>query len=53
MLVETFQEGAFVELEEVYDRVSREKTWYCMRQSGVAGKYLMHTVTVPFVGSIM
>lgn len=37
-----------MELEEVYDRVSRETIWYCMRQSGVAGKYLM-----PFVGSIM
>ncbi|KAK3505707.1 hypothetical protein QTP70_020510 [Hemibagrus guttatus] len=26
-------------LEKAYDRVPREKLWYCMRKSGVAEKY--------------
>ncbi|KAK3549709.1 hypothetical protein QTP86_007157 [Hemibagrus guttatus] len=27
-------------LEKAYDRVPREELWYCMRKSGVAGKYV-------------
>ena len=30
----------FVDLEKAYDRVSREKLWYCMRKSGMAKKYV-------------
>ncbi|KAK3544376.1 hypothetical protein QTP86_010149 [Hemibagrus guttatus] len=30
----------FVDLEKAYDRVPREELWYCMRKSGVAGKYV-------------
>ncbi|KAK3557751.1 hypothetical protein QTP86_000296 [Hemibagrus guttatus] len=30
----------FVDLEKAYDRVPREELWYCMRNSGVAEKYV-------------
>ena len=29
----------FVDLEKAYERVPREKVWYCMRKSGMAEKY--------------
>ena len=30
----------FVDLEKAYDKVSREEVWYCMRNSGLAEKYV-------------
>ncbi|KAK3557864.1 hypothetical protein QTP86_003257 [Hemibagrus guttatus] len=33
----TYKSG---DLEKAYDRVPREKLWYCMRKSGVAEKYV-------------
>ena len=30
----------FVDLEKAYDRVPRQELWECMRQSGVAEKYV-------------
>ena len=45
MLMEKYREGqrelhcVFV-VEKAYDRVSREKLWYCMRKSGMAEKYV-------------
>ncbi|KAK3521520.1 hypothetical protein QTP70_008601 [Hemibagrus guttatus] len=32
--------GGQSDLEKAYDRVPREELWYCMRKSGVAGKYV-------------
>ena len=46
VLMEKYREGqeelhcVFVDLEKAYDRVPREETWYCMRESGVAEKYV-------------
>ena len=30
----------FVDLEKAYDKVPREKLWYCMRESQVTEKYV-------------
>ena len=30
----------FVDLEKTYDRVPREKLWYCMRKSEIQTKYV-------------
>ena len=32
--------NVFVDLEKAYDKVAREESWYCMRKSGMAEKYL-------------
>ncbi|KAK3525514.1 hypothetical protein QTP86_033482 [Hemibagrus guttatus] len=46
ILMEKYRDGqrelhcVFVDLEKAYDRVPREELWYCMRKSGVAGKYV-------------
>ena len=46
MLMEKYREGqrelhcAFGDLEKTYDRVPREKLWYCMRKSGMVEKYV-------------
>ena len=46
MLMEMYREGqrelhcVFVDLEKAYDRVPREKLWYCMKKSGMAEKYV-------------
>ncbi|KAK3521712.1 hypothetical protein QTP70_015816, partial [Hemibagrus guttatus] len=46
ILMEKYRDGqrelhcVFVDLEKAYDRVPREKLWYCMRRSGVAEKYV-------------
>ncbi|KAK3571225.1 hypothetical protein QTP86_005424 [Hemibagrus guttatus] len=46
ILMEKYRDGqrelhcVFVDLEKAYDRVPREELWYCMRQSGVAEKYV-------------
>ena len=46
MLMEKYREGQkklhciFVDLEKAYERVQREKLWFCMRKSGVAEKYV-------------
>ncbi|KAI5099850.1 ubiquitin-fold modifier 1 precursor [Silurus meridionalis] len=46
MLMEKYREGqkelhcVFVDLEKAFDRVPREKLWYCMRKSGVSEKYV-------------
>ena len=46
MLMEKYREGqrelhcVFVDLEKVYDRVSQEELWYCMRKSGIVEKYV-------------
>ena len=46
LLMEKYREGQrelhcmFVDLEKAYDRVPRQELWECMRQSGVAEKYV-------------
>ncbi|KAK3571820.1 hypothetical protein QTP86_020578 [Hemibagrus guttatus] len=46
ILMEKYRDGqrelhcVFVDLEKAYDRVPREELWYCMRESGVAEKYV-------------
>ena len=46
MLLEKYREGqkelhcVFVDLEKAYDKVPREELWHCMRESGVAEKYV-------------
>ena len=46
MFLEKYREGqnelhcAFVDLEKAYDNVPREEVWYCMRNMGVAEKYV-------------
>ena len=46
MLMEKYREGqrelhcVFVNLEKAYDRVPSEELWYCMRKSGIVGKYV-------------
>ena len=46
MLMEKYREGqrelhcVFVDLEKPYNKVAREKLWYCMRKSGIAAKYV-------------
>ncbi|KAK3528659.1 hypothetical protein QTP70_007205 [Hemibagrus guttatus] len=46
ILMEKYRDGqkelhcVFVDLEKAYDRVPREELWYCMRNSGVAEKYV-------------
>ena len=46
MLMEKHREGqtdlqcVFVDLEKAYDRILREELWYCMRESGMAEKYV-------------
>ena len=46
MLMQKYREGqrelpcVFVNLEKAYDRVLREELWYCMRKSGIVGKYV-------------
>ena len=46
LLMEKYREGqqqlhcVFVDLEKAYDRVPREVLWNCMRQSGVAERYV-------------
>ncbi|MBN3290917.1 LIN1 transcriptase, partial [Polypterus senegalus] len=48
----------FVDLEKAYDRVPREKLWYCMRKLGVAEKYVrfvqdMYKESVTVVRSVV
>ena len=31
----------FVDLEKAYDKVPRIEVWYCMRNSGLAEKYVL------------
>ena len=44
--MEKYREGqkelhcVFVDLEKANDKVPREELWYCMRKSGLAGKYV-------------
>ena len=46
LLMEKYREGQrelhcmFVDLEKAYNRVPRQELWECMRQSGVAEKYV-------------
>ena len=46
VLMEKYREGqkelhcVFVDLEKAYDKVPREEVWYCMRNSGLAEKYV-------------
>ena len=46
ILMEKYREGqrelhcVFVDLEKAYERVAREKLWYCMRKSGIVEKYV-------------
>ena len=46
VLMEKYREGqnelhcVFVDLGKAYDKVPREKVWYCMRKSGLAEKYV-------------
>ena len=36
----------FVDLEKAYDKVPREEVWYCMRNSGLAEKYVRTVGTI-------
>ena len=46
MLMEKYRKGqrvlhcVFVDQEKAYNRVQREKLWYCMRKSGIVEKYV-------------
>ena len=46
MLTEKYRKGqrelhcVFVSLEKAYDRISREKLWYCIRKSQIVEKYV-------------
>ena len=46
VFMEKYREGqkelhcVFVDLAKAYDKVPREEVWYCMRQSGLAEKYV-------------
>ena len=46
MLMKKYWDGqrelhcVLVDLEKIYDKVSREELWYCMKKSGIAEKYV-------------
>ena len=46
LLMEKYRKGqrelhrVFVDIEKAYDKVTIEELWYCMRESGMAEKYV-------------